>query len=173
MIDQAALKSNAVRRPDAPPMEAITAKLQRTWTGKTADRLVVFALYEDAVTGARVEDFCRRVVRDLSPGQLVKRAWLCNELRSPRLQTIAVSEAASADVALLAIHHCEKLAAEIAAWLRAVLECDSRPSIVFALFDGTHVGDSSSLRAELSDLTAAAGIELVTYSEEAPEDELA
>ncbi len=154
-------------------MEAVSAKLQEKWARKESDKLVTFALYEDAITGARVEDFCRRVVRDLGPGQLIKRGWLCNELRLPKLRAIAVSEAASADVAVVAIHHCEQLAPEIGAWLNAVLELASHPSVVFALFDGTRSGDSSSLRAELSQITAKAGVELVTFAEETPEDELA
>jgi hypothetical protein len=153
-------------------MEALTAKLQQTWTSKASDKLVAFALYEDAVTNARVEEFCRRAVRELSPAQLIKRAWLCNELRLPKLRAVAVSEAASADIVVLAIHHCEDLAPEIEAWLKAVLEGASRPSIIFAVFDGTHAGDSSSVRAKLSELTRGTGVELVTFSEEMPEDEL-
>jgi hypothetical protein len=154
-------------------MEMLTAKLQQIWAGKPSDTLVAFALCEDAATSGRIEHFCQRVVRELAPGRLIKRAWLCNELRSPRLKAIAVSEAAAADVVALAIHHADELAPEIVSWLSLVLQGDRRPSLVFALFDGTHSGDSSSLRATLLELTQSVEVELVTVWEEMPEDELA
>ncbi len=71
--------------------------------GKGTKRVAAVAAYEDSHTDARVHEFCQNLQRYLGEKcEVNKQMWLVNELRMPQLRVIAASEAAAADLVIVA-----------------------------------------------------------------------
>jgi hypothetical protein len=158
----------------ANPMETLMARLQAVGRlGKGIKRLATVAAYEDSRTDARVNDFCRNLQFYLGEGCLLtKQLWLVNELRMPQLRAIAATEAAAADLVILAIHHTQTLPAEVRQWIDLwINEKRRRPVIVLALLDPSYRGDSACLKDYLSDASARGKVEFLSQAEDVAEED--
>ena len=141
--------------------------------GKGTKKLAAVAAYEDSQTDARVNEFCRSLQLYLGEGcPLSKQLWLVNELRMPQLRAIAATEAAAADLVILAIHHTQALPTEVRQWIDLwIHEKRKRPVIVLALLDPSYRGDSACLKDYLSDASAKGKVEFLSQAEEAAADD--
>src|SRR5580700_7936997 len=114
----------------------------RSWKG--SKRVAAVAVYEDSSTDARVAEFCRCLSRQLGEQcEVLKQMWLLNELRLPRLRTIAAGDAAGADLVIISVHHSQELPEEVTLWLEQWLGRKGRRcAVLLALFDPVYQGDS-------------------------------
>src|SRR5262245_17641131 len=105
--------------------------------GKGTKRVAAVAAYEDSHTDARVHEFCQNLERYLGEKcQVSKQMWLINELRMPQLRAIAASEAAAADLVIVAIHHAQSLPVEVKEWIDLwVGQKHRRHGVLLALLD--------------------------------------
>ena len=152
-------------------METLIPSL-RVWnTWKQVRKLTVVAVYEDVATGTRVEDFCRGLVRDLGNRcDLSRQMWLVSELRLTKLRAIAATEAAAADMIVIAVHHAEALPDEVRSWLTLWHATRrTRPAVLVALFDPLFSGSSSGIQTYLKETAKAARADFVAYSDESAE----
>ena len=149
-------------------MDTIMAKLQGSRLGHKMKSINAVAAYEDAPTDARVNEFCRSVVRNFGRNcEISKQMWLLNELRMPQLRAIAATDAAAADLVIIAIHHSESLPLELKDWIEGWLARKGKhPPVLLALLDPAYQGDSSSLRVYLEAIAKKERIELLTQSDE-------
>src|SRR4051794_28319605 len=118
-------------------MDAIMAKLRTGRIGNGSQGITAVAAYEDAPTDARVTEFCKNLSRNLgSKCEITRQMWLLNELRMPQLRAIAATEAASADLIIISVHHSETLPHELKQWMESWPARKGKHSIVLlALFD--------------------------------------
>jgi len=151
-------------------MDTIMTKLQASF-GRKSKPVNAFAANEDSLTSARAEEFCQNLAKQLgNRAKLIKRMWLCSELRHPELRAIASREAAAADLIIISVHHQESLPDEVRNWVDLWLECKGdRAIILLALFDSPHQGDSNSMRAYLTNVAKLGEMEFLVQTEEFPE----
>ena len=149
-------------------MDTVMTKLQGCRLGHGTKSINAVAAYEDAPTDARVNEFCRTLVRNFGRNcEVTKQMWLLNELRMPQLRAIAANDAAVADIVIIAIHHSESLPAELKDWIETWLARKGKhPPVLLALLDPAHQGDSSSLRVYLEGVAKKERLELITQSDE-------
>ena len=73
-------------------MDLAMEKLRALAKGKQESPLTAVAAYEDAITEARVHEFCRNLARSLGNDcQISKQMWLLSELRVGGLRAIAAT----------------------------------------------------------------------------------
>ncbi len=152
-------------------METTLTKLRVWQVWKKAKCLAVSAVCEDSSTGARVDEFCQELSRYLSPQcKITKDMWPLTELRTPQLRAIAATEAVSADLVAVSVHHAESLPREVKSWIDLwQREKRNRPAVLLALFDPLYLGTSSSIQAYLQNVAQKGNLEFLVRSEEAPE----
>ncbi len=138
----------------------------RSWKG--SKQVATVAVYEDSSTDARVAEFCRCLSRHLGEQcEVLKQMWLLNELRLPRLRTIAAGDAAGADLVIVSVHHAQKLPEEVTLWINLWLARKSRrSSVLLALFDPVHAGDSGSMQTYLAQAARKGSLEFMVHTEE-------
>jgi hypothetical protein len=131
----------------------------------------VSAVSEDLSTGARVDEFCEGLSRYLGPQcKITKDMWPLTELRTAQLRAIAATEAASADLVAISVHHAESLPGEVKNWIDLwQRQRGDRPSVLLALFDPLYLGTSSSIQAYLQGVAQKGNMEFLVQSEEGPE----
>ncbi len=152
-------------------MEKLLAGFLASSRARQSKPVSVLFAYEDLNTGARAEEFCRRVAKELGTGgEIRKRMWLFSEFRLPRLRAIAAEEAALSDLVALSVHNAQELPEEIQAWLSAWMTHPARKcSFVAALFDPVLQGDPEPIRSYLREKAQAAKVEFSAELEEIPE----
>ena len=135
-----------------------------------SQRVNAVAASEDSATEARVDEFCHGLGKQLGQGcELTRRIWLLSELRLPQLRAIAASEAASADLVIVSVHHGEDLPPELRSWIDLWLPHKRKQhSLLLALFDPISSGVSTTLRARLEEVAHKAHMEFLVQSEDAP-----
>jgi hypothetical protein len=156
-------------------METLVSKIQSAKPVVQDGALHLFLLYEDSLTNARAETFCRIILNEMpEPVQLVKRSWMVNELRMPRLRLIAAHEAASSQIIILSLRHAEALGKEIENWLATWISTRPgnrsapHPETLVALFDPVYTGDSSSMHAYLEHVASQANLQFIEHSDDLP-----
>ncbi len=150
-------------------MDGIVSKLRTKRVGNEPRRLHVVAAYEDAVTDARVNEFCRVLARQLGCRfEVIRQMWLLNELRVPQLRTVASHEGATADLLIVSIHNSEQIPQEVQVWIEAALASKGKNlAMLISLLDPERHGDASALRAFLQRAAAKAGVESLFQCAEA------
>lgn len=136
-------------------------------------QLAVSAICEDSPTGARVDEFCQRLFRELGQQCEIKKGmWLLGELRTPQLRSIGAGEAAEAHLVIISVHHAESLPDEVESWLNLWLKHKGNPqgAVLLALFDPLYKGSSSSMQARLQEAANKGNMELVVQFEESSEN---
>jgi hypothetical protein len=172
---------HAVRAPSKPFdlkdqllfMDTPISKLRVWQIWKELKHLTVSAVCEDSSTGARVDEFCQRLLRDLGQHCEIKKGmWLLGELRTPQLRSIGAGEAAQAHLVIISVHHAESLPDEVEGWIDLWLKHKGNPNgaVLLALFDPLYKGSSSSMQARLQEVAKKGNMEFVVQSEEAPEN---
>ena len=146
-------------------------QLQTSLTWRKSKRIAAVAAYEDSSTEPRVGEFCQNLTRQLGKSpELSKGMWLFSELRSTQLRGMAASEAAAADLIIIAVHHQESLPEEVNDWIHMWLDQKSKkPSVLVALFDTVYQGDSTSMHAYLKDVARQGNMEFLVQAEESSE----
>ena len=152
-------------------MDSTLTKLHIWQVWKGLRRLPVSAVCEDSATGARVDEFCRGLSRDLGRQcKVAEEKWPLSELRVPQLRSIAAEEAAQAALVIISVHHAESLPDEMRGWIKLWLKHKGkRPIALLALFDPECQGSSHSIAAYLREVAREANVEFLSQSEEAPE----
>jgi hypothetical protein len=153
-------------------MDPIITKLQMvSRLGKHSKRLGAVAAFEDALTEARVNEFCQTLGRQLGEKcEVTQQMWLFNELRVPQLRNIAAGEAARADLIIISAHHAQSFPGEVKGWVDSWLgHKGSRPVALLALFDPVYQGDSTALQSYLKEVAKRGKMEFLVRSEEMPE----
>jgi hypothetical protein len=150
----------------------LMTKLRVSERGNKSHRLTAVAAYEDSCTDTRVSEFCRSLSRHLGPRcEVVKQMWMLSELRVPRLRAIAATEAATADLVIIAVHHSESLPVELQSWIDLWVSKKGRqPELLLALFDPVYSGVSASLRAYLEGVARRGNMEFLVQAEERPQE---
>jgi len=140
--------------------------------GNGASKVLAVIACEDSATGTRASQFCESLAKQLGQQRaLSNQVWLLNELRVPRLCTIAASDAAEADVILISLHHTEAVPGELKSWVGQWLAIKKRrPRLLLALLDSACLGLSTSLRAYLDGVAKQGGMDYLVQSEETLED---
>jgi hypothetical protein len=154
-------------------MDAVLmTKLRVSERGNKSRRITAVAAYEDSCTDTRVSEFCNSLSTQLGPRcKLVKQMWMLSELRVPQLRTIAATEAAAADLVIIAVHHSESLPDELQSWIELwVGQKGRQPELLLALFDPVYTGVSASLRTYLEGVARKGRMEFVVQAEERPEE---
>jgi hypothetical protein len=151
-------------------MDATLTKLRLWPAWQRLKRLVVSAAHEDFATGARAEDFCETLSRNLGGRCVItKELWPLTELRTPSLRAIAAGEAAAADLVIVSVHHGEALPVEIKSWVELWLhQRKHRPALLLALFDPLYLGSSSSMQAFLQEVAQKGNLEFLARSDDKP-----
>ncbi|PWU14946.1 MAG: hypothetical protein C5B50_16220 [Verrucomicrobia bacterium] len=144
-------------------MDAILSRLRASRLAKESRRITAVAAYEDSVTDARVNHFCRALSKEKGRHcEIVRQMWLLNELRMPPLRAVAAVEAAAADLVIVSLHHCEDLPEAIKNWIELSLQKKGRrPALLLALIDPVHEGDSGEICSFLEKAASKAGIEFL------------
>jgi len=148
-------------------------KLHARQTGSGGHQLTAVAASEDTTTENWIEEFCVGVTRQLGNScQVIKQSWLLSELRTPHLRAIAATDAAGADIVIVALHAAESVPPEVRSWIDLWLaQRKPRPCVLLALFDPPHRGVSMGMQTYLQQVAKTARIEFVVESEDAePED---
>jgi hypothetical protein len=161
-------------RKEQTPVENLMARLQSMGRfGKGTSRVAAVAAYEDSHTDARVQEFCRNLQRHLGEKcEVNKQMWLINELRLPQLRAIAASEAAAADLVIVAIHHAPSLPAEVREWIDLWAGLKRRhPIVVLGLLDPAYRGDSACLKSYLQQASGKGKVEFLAYAEEMADED--
>jgi hypothetical protein len=141
-------------------------RIWQIWKG--CKKISAVAVYEDAATGERVNDFCHSLFRELGEScQISRELWPLSELRLPQLRAIAAEEAAQADVFILSLHHDESLPAEVKdmfdLWLGRQRH---RPGVLIGLLDPVYQGTSAALRLFLKQAAERGKVEYRLMSDD-------
>ena len=143
------------------------ARLQEKRVGKPPKRIKAVAVYEDASTGDRVQEFCKSFCRDHGQHrEMSKEMWLLLELRVARLREIAADEAARADLLIISVHHSASLPEEVQSWIDLWQKGESHASVLVALFDPVRLGDSTTMQVYLKEVARRGNMEFIVQSEE-------
>jgi len=124
-------------------------RIWQIWKG--CRKINAVAVYEDAATGERVNDYCHGLFPELGERcQISREMWPLSELRLPQLRVIAAEEAAQADVFIVSLHHDESLPAEVKGLFDLWLGHERhQPGVLIGLLDPAYQGASTALRAFL------------------------
>jgi hypothetical protein len=155
-------------------MDLLIAKLKAvTRLGKGSRQVGAVAAFEDALTEARVNEFCRSLGRQLGEKcEIAQQMWLFNELRVSQLRGIAAKEAFGADLVIISAHYAQSFPGEVTAWIELWAgKKGSRPAALIALFDPVYAGDSTALQSYLMAAAKRGKMEFLARSEEAREDD--
>ena len=153
-------------------MDTPISKLRVWQIWKELKCLTVSAVCEDSSTGARVDEFCQRLFRDLGQQCEIKKGmWLLGELRTPQLRSIGAGEAAQAHLVIISVHYAESLPDEVEGWIDLWLKHKGNPNgaVLLALFDPLYKGSSSSMQARLQEVAKEGKLEFLVQSDEAPD----
>ena len=152
-------------------MDALMTQIQANLTWRKSKGITAVAAYEDASSEPRVGEFCLNLARQFGKSpELSKAMWLFSELRPAQLRSVAASEAAAADLVIIAVHHQESLPEEVNDWIHLWLDRkDKKPIVLVALFDAIYQGDSASMHAYLKDVAKQGNMEFLVQTEEFPE----
>ncbi len=103
--------------------------------------------YEDLATGKRAKEICNYFSNHLDGDCEVKYdIWRFDVLADPRLKKIAVLDAVSADIIVIALRGDRDLSIDVKTWIGLWLQQKNRPSdILLALFGHEH--EKSSMMA--------------------------
>jgi hypothetical protein len=155
-------------------MDPLITKLQvASRRGKNPKQVGAVAVFEDASTEARVNEFFRNLGRHLGAKcNITRQMWLFNELRIPQLRGIAAGEASGADLVIISAHHAQSFPGEVKDWIELWLgQKGSRPCALLALFDPVYAGDSTALQSYLQEAAKRGKLEFFARSEEMPDED--
>jgi hypothetical protein len=144
----------------------------RVWPiWKELKHFTVSAACEDSSSNARTEEFCRGLIKDLSwDCKVVRHTWYFNQLCVPELRAITASEAASAQLIIISVHHFEILPDGVKDWIRLWLGQRNNQSLVLlALLDPVYEGFSRALEGYLQDVAKRADMEFLVAAEDSRE----